>query len=82
MVEEVNLEEEKDAKEDGKGDAKGGGKGDTNEDGKISYEEFEFWWLNSHKGQLGELIALRKKMVKYTKIRKPCKSKRIKHSNL
>ena len=40
---------------------------DTNEDGKISYEEFEFWWLNSHKGQLGELIGLRKKMVKYTK---------------
>ena len=40
MVEEVNLEEEKDAKENGKGDAKGGGKGDANEDGKGDDEDW------------------------------------------
>ena len=34
MVEEVNLEEGKDAKEDGKGDSKENGKGDAIENGK------------------------------------------------
>ena len=39
MVEEVNLEEEKDAKENGKGDAKVGGKGDAKENGKGDAKE-------------------------------------------
>ena len=40
---------------------------DTNGDGKISLEEFKFWWLNGLKGKMGKLVFLKAKSMKMTK---------------
>jgi|JI10StandDraft_1071094.scaffolds.fasta_scaffold1926566_1 hypothetical protein len=39
---------------------------DANGDGKISLEEFKFWWLEGRKGKLGELVYLKAKSLKMT----------------
>ena len=39
---------------------------DTNGDGKISLDEFKFWWMNGLKGKLGELVYLKAKAMKMT----------------
>ncbi len=41
---------------------------DVNGDGKISFEEFKFWWLQGRKGKLGELVYLKAKSMKMTKM--------------
>jgi Ca2+-binding EF-hand superfamily protein len=40
---------------------------DSNGDGKISFEEFKFWWEHGHKGSLGKLVYLKAKSMKLTK---------------
>ena len=37
---------------------------DTNNDGKISYPEFEYWWKFGHKGKLKKVVALKFKALK------------------
>ena len=39
---------------------------DTNGDGKISLDEFKFWWSNGLKGKLGELVFLKAKSMQMT----------------
>ena len=39
---------------------------DTNGDGKISLDQFKFWWANGLKGKLGELVYLKAKSLKMT----------------
>lgn len=39
---------------------------DTNGDGKISFEEFKFWWVEGRKGKLGDLVYLKAKSMKLT----------------
>lgn len=43
------------------------GKLDINGDGKISFEEFKFWWMEGRKGKLGDLVYLKAKALKMTK---------------
>lgn len=42
------------------------GKLDINGDGKISFEEFKFWWMEGRKGKLGDLVYLKAKALKMT----------------
>lgn len=39
---------------------------DVNKDGKISFDEFKFWWEKGHKGSLGKLVFLKAKSMKVT----------------
>jgi hypothetical protein len=39
---------------------------DTNKDGRISLDEFKFWWLQGLKGKLGKLVFLKAKSMKMT----------------
>jgi len=39
---------------------------DTNKDGRISFEEFKFWWLYGQKGKMNDLVFLRAKSMKLT----------------
>lgn len=39
---------------------------DINKDGKISFEEFKYWWETGHEGPLGNLVFLRAKSMKLT----------------
>lgn len=40
---------------------------DINQDGKISFDQFKFWWLKGHKGKLGDLVFLQARAMKMTK---------------
>lgn len=39
---------------------------DTNNDGKISYDEFEYWWIKGRKGKLGRLVEMKAKALRMT----------------
>lgn len=39
---------------------------DINGDGKISFDEFKFWWMEGRKGKLGDLVYLKAKSMKLT----------------
>jgi Ca2+-binding EF-hand superfamily protein len=40
---------------------------DINKDGKISFDEFRYWWVNGFKGKLGKLVYLKAKSEKIGK---------------
>lgn len=40
---------------------------DLNGDGKINFEEFEYWWLTGKKGKMIQLVYLKAEALKMTK---------------